>query len=341
MNYSDIIGQNIIVESLTNAVKNNMVANGYIFSGPEGCGKKLMASVFAMALNCSSKDGEIPCNHCSSCLRVISGNHPNVDIVKPTGQTIKIKQIRQIISDVAKKPFESGYKIVILESAEKMTNDAQDAFLKTLEEPPQNTVFVLLSENYNLILPTIVSRCQVYQFNPVPVEAMKKYLQGKYDYPAADIDAAARYSGGTVGRALELLQDKSILQERNIFIEILDKTLIGSCNDALALASDSVGTKDSAEAFLNFCLEWFRDLMLFSDAQGADCKLLLNADKTSILSKHSSALTEGRLNSIMEIIKNTIRYVKHNVSIKNSIDGMLLNIAEVSLYNGKDNRSKI
>jgi len=340
MDFNDIIGQDIMVESLKNAVKNDTVANGYIFSGTKGCGKKLVAGVFAMALNCSAEPTKRPCGICSSCIRTKSGNHPNVDVVRPTGATIKIKQIRDIISDVAKKPFENGYKTVIIEEADKLTQDAQDAFLKTLEEPPQHTVFMLLTENHNRILPTIVSRCQVFQFRPLDAKEIEKYLQVKQNWPGADISAAARYSGGTIGRALALLEDKNFESIRDSYVNILDKTLGGRFSDALGLASETVDTREAAEAFLNFCLEWFRDLVIFRETKGIS-RLLINADKTDYMTRHNSVLTEGAINSIMEIIKNTIKHIRYNVGIKSSIDGMLLNIAEVSLYNGKNSRSKV
>ena len=334
MGFNNIIGQRVIVESLRNAIKNNMTSNGYIFSGPKGCGKKLMAFIFTMALNCSGTISERPCGSCSSCIRTSNGNHPNVEIVKPTGQSIKIKQIRQIISDVAKKPFESGYKIIIIENAEKMTHDAQDAFLKTLEEPPANTVFLLLAENQNLLLPTIVSRCQVFQFKPVDMVEMKDYIESKYDYIQADIEVAVRHSKGIVGRALEFLQNKESLRVHTVYIDILEKALTGNEGEALLLASAVAESKEEAERFLEFSLDWFRDLMVFRESQGAYEQLIINIDSLDALSKHNSVLTEGKLNSIIEIIKNTTKYVKYNVGIKNSIDGMLFNIAEVSLYNG-------
>lgn len=339
MDFNSIIGQDIIVESLKNAVKNGKAANGYIFSGPAGCGKKLTATIFAMALNCGSKIGGNPCGVCNSCLRVKNCSHPNVEIVKPTGATIKIKQIRDIISEVARKPFENGYKTVIMEDAGKMTHDAQDAFLKTLEEPPDNTVFILLAENHNRILPTILSRCQIYQFKAVDRKKIKEYLKGRHEFSDDDIDIAARHSGGVIGRALELLQDKEFLKTRETYLEILDKALTGNRSDALRLASQAIDTKEAAESFLNFSLEWFRDLVIFSDMEYRNEGLLLNIYKISDLSKHNSLLTENQLNSIMEMIKNTIRYVGYNVGIKNSIDGMLLSIAEVISYNGKDGRS--
>ena len=311
-----------------------MISNGYIFSGPKGCGKKLMAFSFAMAINCTSIDSNKPCGSCSSCMRIKSGNYPNIEVVKPTGLSIKIKQIRQIVTDTAKKPFESGYKVVIIDNAEKMTHDAQDAFLKTLEEPPTNTVFLLLAENSNLLLPTIASRCQVYQFKPVPLEEMKAFILARYDFPDSDIEAAVRYSKGNTGTALELLQDKDSLTSRALYIDILERSMEGRAGEAQLLTAPVVETKDSAERFLDFSQAWFRDILMVKELGGEYKQLVINIDSMEKLMRHNSVLTEVKLNSIIEIVRNTARYVKYNVGIKNSIDGMLFNIAEVCLDNG-------
>jgi len=334
MGFNDIAGQRVIVESLKNAVKNNMISNGYIFSGPKGCGKKLIAFIFSMAVNCAGETVGKPCGSCSSCIRMKSGNHPNIEVVRPTGMSIKIKQVRQIVGDTARKPFEIGYKVVIIENAEKMTHDAQDAFLKTLEEPPENTVFLLLAENHNLLLPTIVSRCQVYQLKPVAAEEMKAFIGARYDFQNSDIDEAVRYSKGIMGAALELLRDKEALSPRVVYAEILDKALVGNWSEAQLQAGAAVDSKEDAERFLEFSHIWFRDVMVLRELREQGRELLINSSSIEKLSRHNSVLTEGKLNSIIEIVRNTARYVKHNVGIKNSIDGMLFNIAEVSLDNG-------
>ncbi len=334
MGFNDIAGQRVIVESLRNAVKSNMISNGYIFSGPEGCGKKLMAFIFAMAANCTGSGGDRPCGSCSSCTRTRNFNHPNIETVKPTGLSIKIKQIREIISNTAKKPFESGYKIITIENAEKMTHDAQDAFLKTLEEPPANTVFILLVENHNLLLPTIVSRCQVYQFKPVAVKEMKDFIEERYDFPSDDVEAAVRHSKGIVGKALDILRNNESRRIHSTYIEILEKALKGNGSEALLLASEVITDREAAEKLLEFAMTWFRDIMVYRESQEVQEPLIINNDSLDRLSRHNSILTEVKLNSIIEIIKSTSRYVRYNVGIKNSIDGMLFNIAEVCLYNG-------
>ncbi|MGE5677105.1 MAG: DNA polymerase III subunit delta' [Pseudomonadota bacterium] len=334
MSFNDMAGQKVVIDSLRNAVKNNMISNGYIFSGSKGCGKKLMAFSFAMAINCTGEGNDKPCGSCSSCIRIKNGNYPNIELVKPTGLSIKIKQIRQIVTDTAKKPFESGYKVVIIDNAEKMTHDAQDAFLKTLEEPPLNTVFMLLAENASLLLPTIVSRCQVYQFKPVPQEEMKSFIRERYDFSDSDIEAAVRYSKGNTGTALELLQNKENLTVRALYIDILEKAMEGRAGEAQLLTAPIVETKEAAEKFLEFSLIWFRDILLIKELRGEDKQLVINIDSLDKLIRHNSVLTEVKLNSIIEIVRNAVRYVKYNVGIKNSIDGMLFNIAEVCWDNG-------
>jgi DNA polymerase-3 subunit delta' len=293
-----------------------------------------MAFSFAMAINCTGEVNEKPCGSCSSCIRIKSGNYPNIELVKPTGLSIKIKQIRQIVTDTAKKPFESGYKVVIIDNAEKMTHDAQDAFLKTLEEPPLNTVFILLAESASLLLPTIVSRCQVYQFKPIPLEEMKSFIRERYDFQDSDIEAAVRYSKGNTGTALELLQDKESLAARKLYIDILERAMEGKAGEAQLLTAPVVDAKEASERFLEFSLVWFRDILLIKELRGEDKQLVINIDGLEKLSEHNSVLTEVKLNSIIEIVRNTARYVKYNVGIKNSIDGMLFNIAEVCWDNG-------
>lgn len=340
MKFDDIIGQSVVVDSLRRSIAEDKVANGYIFHGPKGCGKKLTAFIFAAALNCKADKAEAPCEACSSCSRMKSGNHPNLDVVRPTGASIKIKQIRELISEVAKKPFENGYKIVILEDAEKMTQDAQDAFLKTLEEPPERTVFILLVENQYSLLPTIVSRCQVFPIKPVSRTEVEYFLKRHCQKPEDLIKLASACSNGIIGRAVQILQDEVYLKKRNGFVQIADLMLRGSGREASGISAETVDTRQDAEELLSFLLGWLRDIAVYRElGEDRAAELLINLDKLENIRYHSNFLTESKLNSIMDIMKKTKSYINHNVSIKNSIDGMLLNVSEVC--NGKNNWSKV
>ena len=175
--FQDIIGQEQIKEHLQNAIAAGKVSHAYIINGEKSSGKEFIAKVFAMALQCEKKEAE-PCQECHSCKQALSDNHP--DIIRVTHEkpnTISVDDIRaQVNNDVAIKPYSGSYKIYIINEAEKMTPQAQNAILKTLEEPPEYAVILLLTTNVNLLLPTILSRCVVLNMKPVADELVRKYL---------------------------------------------------------------------------------------------------------------------------------------------------------------------
>ncbi len=328
MKFSDIVGQSVLVNSLRRAVEEDKVANGYIFCGPKGCGKKLTAFIFAAALNCKGEDK--PCEHCASCIKFSSGNHPNIEVVSPTGATIKIKQIREVISEVSKTSFESGCKVIIIDSAEKMTHEAQDAFLKTLEEPPGNTVFLLLVENHYSLLPTIVSRCQVYAIKRVSNNDVEDYLRGVCKTDEAKIKLATAHSSGIIGRAVQIIKDESYFELRNKYVRTIMQFFDGTYVQLSASLGELVSTREEANAYLDFLFAWFRDVLLLKELQEEGQEMIINIDRLEELRICSDTLTSHRLNDILDIIKDTVKQVKHNVNVKNSIDVMVLNIMEVS-----------
>lgn len=330
MNFNSILGQPVLVGSLKRAVQEDMVANGYIFCGPKGSGKSLTAAVFARALNCRGENQDKPCGNCISCRKFESGNHPNIEIIRPTGASIKIKQIREVIAKVAKKPFESGFKVIILDEADKMTHDAQDAFLKTLEEPPANTIFILLAKNHNSLLPTVVSRCQVFYMRNVLTPQIESYLSENYNYDKEQISFAAVSANGIIGRAVEMLSNKELQDLRKLYVSLTSKISNNSYTEMSAAAGELVESRETAEKLLDFMLSWYRDILI--SKQDCEKQLLVNSDHADIIMRQGEKLNENKLNRIIDVIKQTISYINHNVGTKNSIDSMLLNIMEV--YNG-------
>jgi DNA polymerase III subunit delta' len=330
MNFNSIIGQPVLVGSLRRAVQENMVANGYIFCGPKGSGKSLAAAVFARALNCRAEGQDKPCGSCNSCRKFESDNHPNIEIIKPTGASIKIKQIREIISKVSKKPFESGYMVVIMDEADKMTQDAQDAFLKTLEEPPANTIFILLVQNNNALLPTVLSRCQVFYMRKVSTQQIETYLSENYNYDKEQISFAAVSANGIIGRAAEVLSNKELQDIRRLYVSLTTKIANNSYTELSAAAGELIENREAAERLLDFMLSWYRDILI--SKQDCEKQILVNSDNADVIVRQAEKLDENKLNRIIDAIKRTISYINHNVGTKNSIDSMLLNIMEV--YNG-------
>ena len=163
--FQNILGNNKIKESLQESVKNNKISHSYLFIGMSGIGKKIIAKEFAKAILCL--ESEKYCNNCKSCLEFDGENNPDFSIIEPDGNTIKIEQIRDMQRRVQEKPIISSKKVYIIDNADQMTKEAQNALLKTLEEPPEFVTIILIGENENEFLATIKSRCMILHFNPI------------------------------------------------------------------------------------------------------------------------------------------------------------------------------
>ena len=175
--FKDIIGQEQLKEHFQNALSTKKISHAYIINGESKAGKEFIANIFAMALQCE-KGGTQPCQECHSCKQALSGNQPDIiHVTHEKPNTISVDDIRsRINNDVGIKPYSSPYKIYIMNEAEKMTVQAQNAILKTLEEPPEYAVIILLTTNVNSLLPTILSRCVVLNMKPVADNQVRKYL---------------------------------------------------------------------------------------------------------------------------------------------------------------------
>ena len=205
LGFNDIIGHEEIIRHLKNAIQTEKVSHSYIFTGDPGSGKKLLAGTYAMTLQCE-EGGTEPCGHCDSCKKAIGKNHPDIIMVtheKPN--VITIDEIReQIINDVDIKPYCSPYKIYIVANAELMNPQAQNALLKTIEEPPAYAIIMLLTANEGMLLPTIKSRCVTLTMKPVPLPLIRQYLMEELQIPDYRADICAAFSQGNVGKAKRL-----------------------------------------------------------------------------------------------------------------------------------------
>lgn len=326
MDFKDIIGQPVLVQSLQNAIIRHMVANAYIFNGPKGCGKKTAALIFAAAINCSNDSCKPqPCGCCTSCKKAKAGTNPDIVYVKPSGNTIKINQIREIIMNISAKPYENLHRVIIIENGDKMTPEAQDAFLKTLEEPEGNNVFIILTQNHNNLLPTIISRCQVFNFQSISYESMEYYLKKHFDFEPKKIQFAIEKSNGIIGKAVEILQTDEFTQE-DTYHDILYKLLLGSRNLVLNLTEEIIKNKEECIGLLSFLLGWFKDVLLFKSS--ADEEFIYNKKEIDLMKEYGEKIKEEEIFTIIHMIKLAIKSVDYNISIKNSIDGILLKILE-------------
>ena len=203
--FQDIIGQEQIVTHFKNALRSGQVAHAYIINGERSSGKEFVANVFATALQCEA-DGERPCGECLSCKQAKTKNHPDIiNVMHDKPNTIGVDDIRaKINNDIAIKPYSGPYKIYIMNESEKMTVQAQNALLKTLEEPPAYAVILLLTTNLDTLLPTVISRCVTLNMRPVKDELVKEYLMNEVQVPEYKADVCVAFARGNLGRAKAL-----------------------------------------------------------------------------------------------------------------------------------------
>src|SRR5512134_2763046 len=204
MNFSEIVGHERPVAILKRALANGTLAHAYLFSGAEGTGKKMTALALASAVNCLERGPDGGCGTCPSCRKVASGSHPDVHLLVPDGTEIKIDQVREVQSELSLRPFEGAKKVLIVDGAETMKDASSNALLKTLEEPPGDTVIILVTSRPQGLLPTIRSRCQEIRFLPLPRRVLAGAIREKRGLSEEDAWFLAAAARGGIGRGLEM-----------------------------------------------------------------------------------------------------------------------------------------
>ena len=262
--FSDIIGQEQIKEHLQNALASHKISHAYIINGEKSSGKEYIAKVFAMALQCE-KGGTEPCQECHSCKQVLSKNQP--DIIRLTHEkpnTISVDDIRkQVNGDVAIKPYSSPYKIYIINEAEKMNAQAQNALLKTLEEPPEYAVILLLTANLNALLPTIISRCVVLNMKPVPDEKVRRFLMEQMQVPDYKADVCVAFARGNVGKAKALASSEEFENVKNEALSLVKYIKDMELHEIMAAIKKISEYKLEINDYFDIMAILYRDVLLF------------------------------------------------------------------------------
>ena len=205
--FENIIGNDKIKKILINSIKTNKVSHSYMFVGIEGIGKKLIAKEFAKMILCLNEDKY--CNKCKSCIEFDSNNNPDFFLIEPEGNSIKIEQIREIQKKVAENPIISNKKVYIINDSDKMTKEAQNCLLKTLEEPPEYITIILIGQNENSFLETIKSRCMILHFDKIENEVIKSFLKDNFQIEDLDEDLLDTFQG-SIGKAINLKDKENI-----------------------------------------------------------------------------------------------------------------------------------
>ena len=321
MLYSQTAGQEKIKTSLIKSINNKQVSHCYLFEGPEGMGKYKLALVFAQSLLCLNFSME-PCNECKSCIKVNSYNHPDLHIINEDGKSIKREDVDELVNSIYKRPYEAKRKVYIIKDAHLMTPQAANTFLKTLEEPPGDTVMILLTVNSNLLLPTLVSRCQEVKLRNVSKKTIKSYLKG---YDTNSVDLAASYSKGILNKAVDIIEGKDdILKKRQEIIKVFDRIINSDSEIIYELENYFEVEKDNIDLIIEIMIMWIRDV-IFVNVNMED--LVINKDYMPLLRNHGKNMK--RDSDIVEFLQNTSDNIKSNVNYKLAVDNMLLKIQEV------------
>ena len=282
MPFSSIIGQLKAVNLLTRALNGNRLAHGYLFVGPEGVGKTTTARALAAHLFCQTAEASSPCGHCSGCIKVRSGNHPDLLTIRPEGAGIKIQQIRELKKSLSFPPFEAELRIIIIEDTQTMKREAGNSLLKILEEPPPDNLLLLVAADSEPLLDTIISRCQVIPFMALPAEQAAAIIQRNHpEFGAEEAEALAKLTGGCPGQAGTLYNDEVLLLHKECILALFadNGSQAESLEQALYLAARLAELKDG--------LDQLFDLLALSLKE--DMIALLNENKQTDLDVPSAA----------------------------------------------------
>ncbi|MHB8128224.1 MAG: DNA polymerase III subunit delta' [Mobilitalea sp.] len=326
--FGQIIGHESIIQHLQNTIGSHKVSHAYILHGEEGMGKKLLATAFAKTLQCE-ESGIIPCNRCKSCMQSDSSNHPDIMWVTHEKVSIGVDDIRlQVNGDIQVKPYNSPYKIYIIESADKLTEQAQNALLKTMEEPPEYAIILLLVSNVNMILPTILSRSVVLNLKPVDKHAIKGFLMVQHQVPDYMAEMAASFSGGNVGKAIKYASSEDFEGIKKDVLHILKYIDEMELHEVISGLKSFTANKGNIEDYIDLMILWYRDVLMFKATMDPD--LILYKEELPIINKQANIRSYEGVEIIVSAMEKAKIRLKANVNFDIAIELMLLTIKENS-----------
>lgn len=323
----DIIGQDSIIQHMKNAIRMKKVSHAYIFEGEEGSGKKTLANFFAKTLQCESGLEEA-CNECTSCKLFDSGNHPDIKHIitqKKTG--LGVDEIREAINtDIYIKPYRYPYKIYIVHEADLMTTQSQNALLKTIEEPPEYAVIILLAENINRFLPTVLSRCILIRLAEVPTHMIRDYLVKTEGVSLETAGLFASFSRGNIGKAKKLIYSESFHKMRQDLINVIDYAAKGNDLEVIQGCEVLATYKDEGNILLDLLLTWLRDLLTIKSLE--DEKYVIHTDQYKTLLKQSGILSYNRIDKWITKADEAQKAFRFHINFQLLMETLLMNMEE-------------
>lgn len=337
MPFTDILAQDHITDHFRKTIASNHLSHAYIFTGQDGVGKTLFAKEFSKALLCTEgKDDS--CNLCRNCIRIEKHNHPDVNWIDidEKAKFIKIENIRNLQHSVKLSPVESNYKIFIIKEAVMMNEEASNCLLKTLEEPPPNTIIILITNSLTPVKETIKSRCQIIRFHPIPTSIIEDQLTKRFNADTSKIGWLSRFCSGSLGNAFELLKDNFYEKNNDIINRIstpyTDNLLLAEeFIDTYLSSSDTLEEKREAlRRILNCILQFYRDLLIVKvrNTHGTrkNSPPLFNADREDAFQSCVNYLTREQIISLIDEILVSTKYIDYNLNINLLVENIITRI---------------
>ena len=327
--FKDVVGHKNIIQYIGNAVTSGAISHAYILNGERGSGKKLLANLFAMSLQCQNRDEDgDACGKCQSCKQAVSGNQPDIIRVtheKPT--TISVDDIReQVNNDIQIKPYSSPYKIYIIAEADMMSVQAQNALLKTIEEPTEYAVIILLTENAETLLPTIRSRCVMLKLRNIKDQLVKKYLMEQMEIPDYKADVCVAFAQGNMGKAIALATSEYFNEIREEAVHLLRNIDDMQVEELMGAVKKCSAYKMNISDYMDVIAIWYRDVLIYKATKNVD-RVVFSDQMRYIKDRAKKSSYEG-IENILEGLEKAKARLKANVNFELTMELLLLTIKE-------------
>lgn len=325
--YREIIGHEDVIEYFKKTMKSKNISHSYLLEGGKGIGKELLAKTFAKALFCEENEAIEPCNKCTSCIMMETGNNPDYFEVISKKASIGVDDIReQVVEQMDIKPYRSKYKVFIIPQAERMTIQAQNALLKTIEEPPSYGVVILLTKNPAKIISTVHSRCARIRVLPLPTRMIKGYIKKNYEIEDWKVALYADFADGSIGQAKQMVESEEFWETRQKAVDYIIRLEEANLIDLYDIVAEIDKDRGCLPQILDFWMIWYRDILMYKIFEREE--YVFYKDYKDLLLDRSKELTYNRINNNFHEVIMAKERLEKNVNVMLIIENLLLQIKE-------------